>query len=203
LQFLSFGIGAIVVLGIDYIVMSRHLSPEAIVVYHIANRMFMGFFVLHGTWMQAVWPVYSELIGKKEFGKMKQLVKENCLYGVGFIGIVTLTIALAAPFLCQLFFSHEQVEIPLSLIGVLGGYYLIRALCDPYATALQSMNYLKPLLIAVFCQAAVSWVGQTLFVGVWGVYGIVLGLICSYLATVSWALPRGFYQQMKQRTQTE
>lgn len=203
LQFLSFGIGAIVVLGIDYIVMSRHLSPDAIVVYHIANRMFMGFFVLHGMWMQAVWPVYSELIGKKEFGKMKQLVKENCLYGVGFIGIVTLTIALSAPFLCQLFFSHEQVEIPLSLIGMLGSYYLIRALCDPYATALQSMNYLKPLLIAVFCQAAVSWLGQTLFVGVWGVYGIVLGLICSYLATVSWALPRGFYQQMKQRIQLE
>lgn len=201
LQFFSFGIGAIVVLGIDYIVMSRHLSAESIVVYHVANRMFMGFFVLHGTWMQAVWPVYSELIGKKEFGKVRAFVKENCLYGAIFVLVITLLIAFAAPFLCRFFFSHEQIDIPFSLIGILGSYYLIRALCDPYATALQSMNHLKPLLIAVFCQAIVSWIGQTSFVGGFGVHGVVLGLIISYLATVSWALPREFYKQIGHRAQ--
>lgn len=191
----------IIVFGIDYIVMSRHLPPESIVVYHVANRMFMGFFVLHGTWMQALWPVYSELIAKKEFGKIRALVKENCLYGAIFILIVTLFIAMVAPLLCQLFFPYEQVNIPLSFIVLLGSYYLIRVLCDPYGIALQSMNHLKPLLIAVFCQAAISWLSQTFLVEIFGIYGIMLGLICAYLATVSWVWPRVFYKQMKEQIQ--
>jgi O-antigen/teichoic acid export membrane protein len=174
----------------DYIVMARALfTSEDILTYHIVSKLFTGCFVMHGALMQAVWPTCSEMIAGGKMVEVRALLRRYCLYGIGFVVVVTMGIALFSPQLCKLFFVKQSVTIPCSLVLFLGFYYVIRSLCDPYAMALQSMNRLRPLLVGVPLQALMSFLGQTVFAKFWGVHGITMGLIFSYLITVSWFFP--------------
>lgn len=199
-RFFAFGLSAIAVLGIDYMVLARHVNAEQIIVYHVLSRMFMGFFVMHGALMQAMWPVSSEMVARGDLFSVRVLIKRCCLYGVIFVTVVTVGIAGFSSSFCHLFFSAQTLELPMTAIALFGGYYLIRALCDPYAMALQSVGHLTPLLLTVPVQAAVSLACQLCFVQIFGWKGIILGLICSYLFTVSWILPRSFYQWLTKRS---
>lgn len=193
LKFFAFGLSAIAVLGIDYIVLARYTTPKTIVLYHVMSRLFSGFFVMHGSFMQAVWPVCSQNMAKGETEKVAKILRKCCLYGVVFISAVTSIVLAGSSTLCALFFS-QPMTLPVGGILLLGLYYIIRTLCDPYAMALQSMNRLTPLLISVPCQAFVAILFQIYFAQLYGLYGVIIGLICSYLCTVSWILPFCVYR---------
>lgn len=199
LQFGGFALSTALALGIDYMIMARTLSAEEILRYNVVSKMFTGFFVVHGTFLQAVWPVCSEMAIHGRFEALKKLILRYSWYSFAFMASVTGAIALFSPTLCSLFFSAQNLNLPLSLILLLGVYYASRVLCDLFATALQSMNQLKTLLITVPIQALVGCVCQTFFAQKWGVNGIILGLICSFAATVSWVLPFVFYQTIKKK----
>jgi O-antigen/teichoic acid export membrane protein len=194
LKFFIFGLSAIAVLGIDYIALARYTDSKTIVLYHIMSKLFSGFFVMHGSFMQAIWPVCSENIAKGNTEKVAKILKKCCLYGILFISSVTCFLLLGSSTLCSLFFS-KPLSLPIEGILLLGLYYIIRTLCDPYAMVLQSMNRLTPLLIGVPCQALVAIIFQIYLVQFYGLYGVIIGLICSYLCTVSWLLPFCVYRR--------
>jgi hypothetical protein len=54
---------------------------------------------------------------------------------------------------------------------------------------LLSVNILKPFWILVPIQALISIFGQIYFAKIYGVDGILYGLILSFLLTVTWGLP--------------
>ena len=76
-------------------------------------------------------------------------------------------------------------------------YYIMRVISDTYAMFLQSVNYLKIFWIYTPFQALISISAQYFLSLKYGIYGIILGLIISFLLTSAWICPYKSYKIFK------
>ncbi|WP_422824300.1 polysaccharide biosynthesis C-terminal domain-containing protein [Xenorhabdus siamensis] len=77
-------------------------------------------------------------------------------------------------------------------------YFSIRVWSDTYAMLLQSMNELKPLWLIVPFQATLSFGLQWYLAGKFKIYGILIGLIISFILTVVIFLPIFYRKKVKE-----
>jgi O-antigen/teichoic acid export membrane protein len=189
LQFWLFSLMAAGVLQVDYIVIARVLPIEQIIRYTIATRVFLFIGTIYSSALWSIWPVFTELTTVRDW----RLVKHNLqLYiggGTALVLVCTALLLAKMEVITRLLSPNHAIVIPSGLILLLGGYYLIRIWTDSFATVLQSMSDLKPLWVAVPVQAILSALLEWRFAVKWGPYGVALGLIASYLLTVSWWIP--------------
>lgn len=196
-KFWFFGIMAAGVLQIDYVIMSQFLTPHDIVRYNLGNKIFSLIFFVYNAVILALWPVCAEAIAQNSWDKIKGIIKKYISIGFALVVVATLALLQFMPQVMTMLSPREQVEIPLTLILLLGGYYLVRVWTDTFAMVLQSMSYLRPFMLLVPLQAALSIGLQWLFIRQVGVSGAVLGLIGSFLLTVSWVLPVIMYKKAR------
>ena len=188
-QFWLFALMSAGVLQVDFIVISQIFSAREIVVYMIGTKVYylVGFF--YTTALLAVWPVFTELITRRQWDNVFSLLRRYILGGIAFVVACTAGIAVTMPFIASILSPGERVTIPLLFVAALGVYHVLRVWTDSFATVLQSMSNLKALWAFVPLQAIISVLAQWTLGRRYGVAGVVAGLILSYLLTVSWALP--------------
>lgn len=196
-KFWLFGIMAAGVLQIDYIIMSQFLQPHDIVRYNLGNKIFALIFFVYNAVILALWPVCAEAIACNSWHIVKQVVRRYIAIGFGLVSVATVLFLRFMPDIVALLSPRERVEISANLILLLGIYYLVRVWTDTFAMVLQSMSYLRPFLLFVPLQAALSIVLQWLLGRQLGISGILLGLVSSFLLTVSWALPTVIYKKRR------
>jgi len=86
-----------------------------------------------------------------------------------------------------------QIEyLPVKTIALFGFYYCIRIWTDTYSMLLQSMSKLKIFWIYVPIQGIISFTAQYLCAIKFGLNGIIIGLITSFLFTAVWVLPLAY-----------
>ena len=196
-HFWFFSIMAAGVLQIDYIVMSQFLAPHDIAVYFISTRVFGLAFFLYSAVLFALWPIFTESIANREWNKVRRYLTKYLSAGLAFMVGCTVLLIWLMPVAVGILAPKENIIVPLGLILMLGVYQMIRVWTDTFSMALQSMSDLRPFWIFVPIQAILSIGLQWVLAPVYGLYGIVLGLIASFVFTVIWALPLALRKHYK------
>lgn len=187
-RFWVFAVLSAMVLQIDYVVISQKLSPNDIVVYNIATKIFLLANFAYTAALFALWPVLAELITKGDWKKVRHYVNEYIMLGTACIILFTFVV-FASRYLISRALTSRSIVLPVSLIFLLGFYHIVRAWTDTYALVLQSMSDLKPLWLAVPVQAVICGGLEWTLAPRFGVYGVIGGLLTSYILTVSWFIP--------------
>lgn len=188
-QFWLFGIMAAAVLQIDYLVLSQFLKPHDIAAYSISTKVFGLAFFIYQSVLTALWPVFAEAIANSQWKTIQIQMKQTISIGLAFMALSTISMVWLMPLALSLLAPTEQLTIPNSFIFLMGIYYVVRIWTDSFSMLLQSMNDLRPFWIYVPIQAVISVSAQWALTPIFGLYGIVFGLLSSFLFTVSWVLP--------------
>jgi len=198
-KFFIFALLAAFVLKVDYIIMSLVLKAHEIAIYNIDMRVFNLILFMYGTILAALWPVTSELFHKKDYKAIKLNMIKNILLGILIATIMGFLIIYFKEKIFLLISGKESLTISLTT-GLLTLFYIItRIWTDSFATILQSMNEVNILIFVVPFQAFISISSQYILGLHYGLNGIIMGLILSFLLTVVWVLPLKFYRLTKDR----
>ncbi|WP_421300351.1 MATE family efflux transporter [Aeromonas veronii] len=189
---------ATVVLQADAIVLSQKISSNEIALYYIMAKLFGLAGFIYSALLQAVWPVCTELRMKREWGKLNALVKVNILVGSLFVLVSGIGIYIFKDYLLSMLSVKIENNISPWLFLLFTVYFILRVWSDTYAMLLQSMNVLRPLWYIVPFQALICLSMQWFLADYFGIYGIILGLIMSFLLTVCIYLPYVYKQKLKE-----
>lgn len=192
----GFALMSAFVLQVDYLIMSQYIKPSDIVSYSLLFKLFNVVFIAYNTLLSTLWPMFSEWRVSNKNNLIWSNVKRYIIYGFIIFIIFTLVFIICGDSIIAMI---TDVKVPLSvnLISLIGLYFIIRVWTDMFAIVLQSVNCLRPLWILTPIQALISISLQIFLSLKFGVVGIVLALILSFLITVSWALPLFAYKKIK------
>lgn len=190
LNFLGFNLMAVMILNVDYLLIARLLTPEDIVMYGLITRIFGLFWMLYSTALQALWPICTRLLHAHEHGRAIVAVKRMLVSGlVGLVVFVAACVSGIEPIFRLL--TAQKVAAPaVPLLLAFALYYAIRVWTDTFAMVLQSQNKLGAFYRSTPVQVLLSIGLQAALIPMYGLSGALLGLMGSYLLTVTWILPR-------------
>lgn len=186
--FLLIAIFTVAVLNVDYLIMSQTLAADQITTYNVLSRVFAVAILLYGGLLSATSVRWTELV---TLGRWREVRRGSLVYAAyGIAAVVVLSIVLLLwPYIFELLLPGNVRILPSTLI-LFGTYAGIRVWTDTATVALQAANDTGVLVRWIPIQATVGFVSQISLVQILHINGIVLGLIVSFLTTVSWALPR-------------
>ncbi len=182
--------------NLDYFIMSQTLPPQEIAAYNILSRVFGAGASIYAGLLGATWPVWAELAVEKKWLRLASGLRIYLILAIGAAFFLTVAMIFVLPALLPMLFRGEGIVLPLTSIILFGVYICLRAWMDTFAVALQSMNDIGILIKVAPMQAALSIAGQSVFSLVFGLDGILLGLILSSLLTAAWILPRRFLSHL-------
>lgn len=195
--FLLFATLAACTLAVDYFVMSLILQSYDIAIYNLVSRIFGTIMAIYGVLLAMVWPVMSELMhGKKLSAARKKLWR---ILGQGLLmgGAGGAVIIFAMDWIISILAGGKVSEVPLIFSLTYFLYILIRIWCDTFSVGSLCIGNTGPINRYVPVQAAISIIAQYYLGSVYGVLGIIYGLILSFLMTAAWVLPWQFYKLTK------
>ncbi len=180
---------ATAILGVDYIVMTRTLSVQEIVIYSVATKLFLLIFFVYNALLQALWPVCTEAIAKHDWNTVNALAKKYTLIGMVFTLIAGIGVAITNHWIVRILAPGLDMPLPLPLIVMLTLYTMMRVWNDMFGMILQSMNDLIVLWLVAPIQAVLSITLQALGAYWFGLPGLVAGLTACFLLTSAWVTP--------------
>jgi O-antigen/teichoic acid export membrane protein len=183
------GLLAAAVLQVDYIIMVYLLPVQDIVIYNIAQKLFLLVFFVYNALLFALWPVCAEAIARGDWPGVMAMVRKYIVFGMAFSLAAGIGIALFNPWIVPILAPGLDATIPLIVIGLLTFYTMMRVWTDTYAMILQSMNDLLLMWLVAPIQSVLSIGLQILFARWFGLPGVVMGLIGCFLLTAVWVLP--------------
>jgi O-antigen/teichoic acid export membrane protein len=188
-RFGGFAVMSSAVLGVDYIVMSQTLPADQIVRYNAASRVYGLIFFLYTALLQASWPVCAEAFGRGDVTTVRRMTRDSLLAGTTVVAVGTLLFAVARTAVSSAMLGPHGITVPLGLILAFGAYFLIRVWSDTFAMILMSRDRLRVFWLYIPFQAAISAIGQFVLARQIGTYGILGGLMLSFVCTSVWVLP--------------
>src|SRR3569832_741575 len=188
-SFWVFSIMAAAVLQIDYIIISQFLKPRDIIVYTIATKVFGLAMFFYTAMTTAFWPVFTELVAKNDWKTIGTNVKRLLLFGVGFMMLFTVLMLFFMPYITTILSPNEVLVVPTLFIVLLGVYQMILIWVNGVAVVLQSMSDMRIFLVWTPIQAFGSFIFQWTLTPIYGIYGVLVGLMLSFLITAIWLLP--------------
>lgn len=196
--FWFFTLIATIVLQADYIVMSQKLNSSEIVTYVLLMKIFTFISFFYSALLQALWPECVELRVKRQWGKLNSLVYRYIAAGCVLVITFTLLLFVFKSEIMSFVSKGSLSHVENGIIALIGLYFILRVWSDTYAMLHQSMNYLSPLWKLVPIQAVISLGLQWFLCDLIGLYGIVLGLILSFILTVVVFLPLSYNRKVKE-----
>ena len=196
-SFGGFAIMAALVLQVDLPMVAQFLPPKQIAAYAVISRIFACLAMIFSSVLQALWPVCTAYLALGNWAPVKRYIRFCILGGFALTAVCTLLIALKINPIIAVIAPGAMLQIPLAVILLFGGLYLLRAWTDTFAMVLQSRSQLLPFWISTPIQAALSVALQILLIPRLGLPGAVLGMAGSFLLTASWILPYFLLRSMR------
>jgi len=188
-RFWLLSLSAATILSMDTIMISQFLPPGDIVIYNITVKIFEPIYFIYNAVLLALWPVFAESFGSNTYATVLPKARKTILVGAAFMGIAVLLLAQWMPYITGILSPSEAIAIPTRFIFFYGVYQIIRVWTDMFGMILLSRNDLLPFWVVTPAQALINFLLQYFLTPRYGVFGVVAGLIGSYLLTVSWAFP--------------
>jgi O-antigen/teichoic acid export membrane protein len=199
LKFWVFSLMVAVTLQIDYLIMSQLLTAQEVVVYSIITRIFGFGYFLFSSLQAALWPTFTELMVQSRWDEIMHMLKRNLIIGLlgmlAFTGVIVFSMTWVLTILAP---QVEGLHITTSFILLVGAYHLVLIWVSSYSTVLQSASLLRVFLVWTPLQTVVSISGQWWLAQQYGVYGIILGLLLSYMVMAVWYLPLTVHRHMRE-----
>ncbi len=189
-------LGALVV-QIDYLVMSQKIKPIDIVQYYNLAKLFGIITFMNQAILYAIWPDFTRKYFLNEYISIASTIKKIAIYTSLLTLVASILIALFSNKIGTFLSSNSSIDYRITVILSFGLVAIIRCLVDPFAIFLQSINETKPLIIAVVIQAPICFALQWGLSTYFSIEGILLGLACSYLITVSWIFPKEVWKKLE------
>lgn len=202
-KFWGFAVMSVCVLNMDYVVISQFLKANDIIVYSITTKVFGLCLAIYGSVLSALWPICTELATQKDWERIVAYAKRYIIIGTFFMLLSSLLFSLFSSQITELLSPKEKLEIPILFIGTVTIYQILRVWTDTFAMVLQSMSDLRVLWVWVPLQALISIACQWFLVPIYGIYGVMFGLIASFILTVSWVLPIRLYRYISEEVSYE
>lgn len=189
---------ATIVLQADYIVMSQKLEPKEIITYMIMMKIFGLVSFIYAALLQALWPVCVEYRIRRDWSALNLIVIRYIALGSFFVSACAFLIFSFRVEIISLISNEINSNISWLLVLLFGIYFVLRVWSDTFAMLLQSMNYLFPLWCLVPVQAIISVLFQWNLADKYGVYGMLTGLILSFVFTVVVVLPFAYKHKIRE-----
>lgn len=199
LKFSGFTIMGIATLQIDYIIMSQTVDPSGITTYNIFNKIFILLLFIHSAVLAAAWPVCNEFFNKGLYKTIKNMLAKYVVFGFAVIIFGSFMTYTFSDLIISILAPHTAVKITVSLFILFTAYFLLRVLSDTFAMFLQSINALRIFWIYTPFQAIISIAIQYFASIKYGINGILIGLIASFVLTSCWVLPYKTWKVLKSR----
>lgn len=196
--FVLFSFLATIVLQADYIVMSQKLAASDIIIYTVLIKVFGLVLFVYSALLQALWPVCAEYRVQNKWSELNSIVSKYITLGAIFIIVCSIGFYLFKIQIIGLISKKINTNIDITTIALFCAYFLLRIWSDTYAMLLQSMNYLRPLWYLVPVQAILSLSLQWTLASVYGMKGMLTGLILSFLFTVVIFLPVFYKRKIRE-----
>jgi Membrane protein involved in the export of O-antigen and teichoic acid len=187
-------------LQIDYFVMSKLDLHTEMVVYNITTKLFSFCYFIFSSLLMALWPTLTMLMQKKDWDQVWNYIKLYVFFSLFGVVVFTIIFINFRENIIFLFSKNEAtLELPALFIVLVGVYNSILLVIAAFTTALQSASILRVFIIAAPIQAFFSALFQWVLGSKFGMYGVVMGLIVSYLIIPAWLIPYKFYRYTKGR----
>lgn len=202
-EFWIFGLMGGLVLHIDIIIISQTLPASDIALYAVLRKFYDIGQVLYAAVLLALWPTWTELTAKGDWATAQRyLVRYLAL---GMLGSVALSLVMlfVAPTLLDLLAPSLQLRPSRGLLVVLGAVAAARVWTTTWAVALQSVDEVRILWLSAPVQAIINGALQLYMAHRWGLEGLLLGMLVSYLVTTAWILPVRTMRLARERSHSE
>lgn len=196
ISFWVFNLMVASVLYVDYLVASHTLSSEDIVHYNILEKGFTAIFFGYASFLTALHPQCTELFVNGMTDQMNTIIRKTCTIGCLIFPLLCIAFMLIFSYVSPFFFT-EKIIFESSTLLLVSLYMMLRVITDTYSTAILSMSKLKSLYVFIPMQALVNLIMQYYCSLHFGLNGIYLGLIASFIFTVAWGLPLQYYRLSK------
>ncbi|NNA16426.1 MATE family efflux transporter [Pseudomonas lundensis] len=187
-KYMAFTFLSLLTLNIDLLVVSRSLSSIDVVEYNLILKVFSLVLYLYSAYLMALMPVAAELIRKGEFPHLRTKIKSGIVLGFALVFLSTCFIVFFNGFVSAVL-TGGVAAIHVGMVVMFFFYMFIRIWTDTFSTLLQSVGFMGGMLLCVAIQALISIAAQLWLVNELGSYGVILGVIASFLLTVVWFLP--------------
>jgi O-antigen/teichoic acid export membrane protein len=189
LPFWSYAAMGIVTLNVDYAILARSADPTELVAYNLVTKVFAFLFFFYASTLAVFSPRFSRAHATGRLDQAFGMLRRHMLISsAAFLAVATgMWFALPAIFVHVFKVSH--IQIPASLFFAVVALNFVRVWADGYATFLVAIDQVRTLSRFLPAQAVLSVGFQVILAHRYGALGIILGLILSYLLTVSWGFP--------------
>lgn len=190
--FLLFATLSACTLAVDYFVMSQILKAQEIAQYNLSSRIFLTVLTVHTILLSTTWPILSELMHGNKFHEARDRLIRVLRQGLLIAAVVGTVLVVAMSRIISILSGGKVADISLAVTAGWLIYILVRVWCDTFAMGLLSVGKTGIFNRYVPFQAALSIVGQYYLGSQFGLFGIIIGLIISFLLTAAWILPVEF-----------
>jgi O-antigen/teichoic acid export membrane protein len=189
LAFCSYAVLGIATLNVDYVILARAVEPSEVVGYNLASKLFGFLFFFYTATLAAYSPTVSAAHADGRLDQVYSTLKRHMTVCTAVFIVVLLGLWQALPTILTTGFRASDVAVAPTLFAAMSLLYLVRIWADGYAMFLGAIDQFSLLGRFLPLQAVVSIGLQALFAHRFGALGVVLGLLASYLLTVSWGFP--------------
>jgi O-antigen/teichoic acid export membrane protein len=175
---------------IDYLVMSQKVNALEIIQYFTIGKIFSFVSFFNSALLYAAWPTLTALYANGDFPPIRLQIKRLIIISGSVTFAATIFVLLTQDYLGSFLAPGKEIEIRSSVIIGFGAVALIRCFIDPFAIFLQSIGKLNLLIVFAAIQAVLCASMQWILAESFGIEGILLALLLSFLLTSAWALPQ-------------
>lgn len=189
LPFWSYAAMGIVTLNVDYAILARTADPRELVAYNLVTKVFAFLFFFYTSTLAVFSPKFSQAHATGRLDEAFAMLRRHMLLSSALFVVVASTMWFALPAIFVHVFNVRHIAIPASLFLAVATLNFVRIWADGYATFLVAIDQVKTLSRFLPAQAVLSVGFQVILAHRFGALGIILGLLFSYLLTVSWGFP--------------
>ena len=197
IKFGGFAVMAACVLQVEYIVMAKTLDANSITTYNVFSKLFLFIIFIYSSLLTAFWPVSNELFNTGQYLKLRNLLFKYSVLGILLMIVGILGVYLFKDYVLKILAPNLNITVGILFFILFIIYYIMRVISDTYAMFLQSVNSLKIFWIFTPIQAVISIFAQYFLSIKYGIYGIILGLIISFVIASSFVYPYKAYSVLK------
>ena len=184
------------VTALDFYFINKFADSIMVFNYSILNRIFTLALTFQSILLVNYWTRLSDLFYLNKFANFRKLVKNLVLIS---------TISVFMLFLFYLFFEKEVLKfltsskvdsIAFKFELIVFCLFVVRLISNVYASSLQAIGMFKDFLLYISIQATLALILQYFLGFYFSVWGVLIGILLSYLMTAIWYLPKQVYKHV-------
>ena len=164
----------------DNIIIAKILGADAVAHYSVISKLFEGVLMVIGLAFNPLWPAYGEAKARGDKLWIKKTLARSMICT---LGLTVLTAFLLVMFYKPLFamWVGTKYIFPFALVLWYAIWMILKGLGATYSMFLNGMHVLRLQLVVSILFTAASILCKIYFASVFGLIGILLALVCTYI----------------------